>query len=67
VQDIDSEIFESFHQGIGFSMISYLISASLNALLKKEMGCSRPSSFFCNKTGATVSKEEKEKIRKSLE
>jgi hypothetical protein len=48
-------------------MISYLISASLNALLKKEIGCSHPSSFFCNKTVATVSKEEKEKIRKSLE
>jgi hypothetical protein len=31
------------------------------------MGCSHPSSFFCNKIAATVSKEEKEKIKKSLE
>jgi hypothetical protein len=48
-------------------MISYLISASLNALLKKAMGFSHPSSFLCNKTVATVSKEAKEKTRKSLE
>jgi hypothetical protein len=47
--------------------MSYFISASLNALIKKEMGYSNPSVFFVNKTTATVSKEAKEKIRKSLE
>jgi hypothetical protein len=48
-------------------MISYFISASLSSLLKKEMGYSNPSTFFNNKTIATVSNEAKEKIRNSLE
>jgi hypothetical protein len=48
-------------------MISYLISASLNALLKKAMGFSHPSSCFYNNTTATILKEEKEKTRKGLE
>jgi len=47
--------------------MSYFISASLNALLKKAMGYSNPPTFFCNKTATTVSKEAKEKIRKFLE
>jgi hypothetical protein len=63
-----SEILEGFDQIKSFfSMISYLISASLNALLKKEIGCSNPSVFFYSKTTANVSKEEKENIRNSLE
>jgi hypothetical protein len=32
-----------------FSTISYIISTSLNALLKKEIGCSNPSTFFVEK------------------
>ena len=45
----------------------YFKGASLKALLKKEIGYSRPSGFFCNKTVATVWSEAKEKIRKSFE
>jgi hypothetical protein len=47
--------------------MSYFIFVSLNAWLKNEMGFSNPSIFFYNKTVSTVSKEENEKIRKSLE
>jgi hypothetical protein len=50
-----------------FSMISYLISASLNALLKKEIGFSNPSAFFCRKTMVNVSNEAKENIINYLE
>jgi hypothetical protein len=39
------------------------LSASLSALLKKEIGCSSPSTFSAIKQLATVSKEEKEKIK----
>jgi hypothetical protein len=35
--------------------------------MKNEIGCSSPSIFFYNKTTATVSKEAKENIRKSLD
>ena len=49
-----------------FSMILYFSVASLKILLKKAMGCSRPSSFFCNKTAAMVYSEANEKIMKSL-
>jgi hypothetical protein len=48
-------------------MISYLISASLNALLKKEIGFSNPSVFLYSKTTTNVSDEAKENIRTSLE
>jgi hypothetical protein len=48
-------------------MISYLISASLNALLKKEIGYSKPSVFFYRKTTTNVSNEVKENIRDTLE
>jgi hypothetical protein len=47
--------------------MSYLNSASLSALLKKEMGFSNPASFFYSRTEATVSKEAKEKVKKSFE
>jgi hypothetical protein len=36
-------------------------------MLKNEMGCSIPPAFFYNKIVVIVSKEAKEKIRKSLE
>jgi hypothetical protein len=45
----------------------YLSSASRRARLKKAMDCSYPSLFFCNRTVAIVSSEEKEKVRKSFE
>jgi hypothetical protein len=45
----------------------YFNSTSLNALLKKAMGCSKPLVFFYNKIVVTVSNEVKEKIIKSLE
>jgi hypothetical protein len=48
-------------------MISYLIYAFLNALLKKEIGYSNPSEFFYSKTTSNVSNEAKEKIKNSLE
>jgi len=48
-------------------MISYLVSASLSALLKKEMSCSNPFVFLYNKTTANVSDEAKENIRNYLE
>jgi len=48
-------------------MISYLIFASLNALLKNKIGYSNPSVFFCSKTAANVLDEAKENIRNSLE
>ena len=48
-------------------MMSYFSFASLNALLKNEIDFYSPSTLFYNKKGATVSKEAKEKIRKSLE
>jgi hypothetical protein len=35
--------------------MSYLSFASLDSLLKKAMGCSNPSSFFCNKMATMVS------------
>jgi hypothetical protein len=47
--------------------MSYLTSASLNTLLKKEIGYSFPVACFYNKTDSTLSKEANEKIRKSLE
>jgi hypothetical protein len=46
--------------------MSYFNSSSFNALLKKEMGCSKPLTFFCNKTAATISNEAKEKNKKIL-
>ena len=68
MKNTEFEMFERFHQGIGLLLHDLVpFSASLNALLKKAMGFSRPSPFFFNKTVATVSKEEKEKTRNSLE
>ena len=45
----------------------YCKGASLKALLKKAIGCSCPSGFFCNRTATIVCSEAKEKIRKSFE
>jgi hypothetical protein len=48
-------------------MLSYFISTSPNALLKKAIGFSTPSTFFYSTTTATVSNEAKEKIKKYLD
>jgi hypothetical protein len=65
MQNINFEIFERFHQGIGMFLHDVILVLSVpQALLKKEKGCSSPSTFFCNKTTSTVLKEAKEKIRK---
>jgi len=47
-------------------MILYFKEASLKALLKKAIGCSCPSFFFCNRIIAIVCSSIKENIIKSL-
>jgi hypothetical protein len=44
----------------------YLSLASRRLLLKKAMGCSKPSSFFWRRTAASVYSDANEKMRKSL-
>ena len=44
-------------------IVLYLISESLNVLLKNETGCSKSSELFCNNSEAIVSSDEKEKIK----
>jgi hypothetical protein len=46
---------------------TYATIFECNALLKKEIGCSNPTAFFCNKTSTIVSNEAKENIRISFE
>jgi len=40
--------------------MSYFNSVAYNDLLKKAIGCSNPSSFFCNKHATIVWKEANE-------
>jgi len=47
--------------------MSYLTSTSLKALLKKEIGFSIPYEFFRRRKTTSVSLEEKEKRKNSLE
>jgi hypothetical protein len=46
-----------------FYKVSYFNSASLRLLLKKEIGCSNPSLFFCKSVATIICSHAKENIK----